>query len=294
MNVLVTGGCGQLGRSIAVMAEGTGHRFIYADLRADADSCVVALDITDAEAVRSIVRENEVDAIVNCAGYTDVERSESEEDKAFAVNAEAVGILASVAKENGVTLIHVSTDYIFDGHGSEPYGEDAEPAPLSAYGRSKLAGELAVLASGCSHIIIRTSWLYSSFGKNFVKTILSKSASQPSLKVVCDQIGTPTYAGDLAEFILLLLEPYNIVRHGIYNYSNEGVCSWYDLAWEVCDLSGNLCEVLPCRTGDYPVKAARPHYSVLDKTKVKETFGIGIPHWKDSLRYCLTSAILAD
>ena len=287
MNVLVTGGCGQLGRSIDVLAEGCGHRFIYTGLKADDGSGVVALDITDVRAVRGIVKENEVGAIINCAGYTDVERAESEEDKAFAVNAEAVGILASVAKEIGATLIHISTDYIFDGHSSEPYGEDAEPAPLSAYGRSKLAGELAVLASGCPHIILRTSWLYSPYGKNFVKTILSKSASQPSLKVVSDQIGTPTYAGDLAEFILHLLEPENIVRHGIYNYTNEGVCSWYDLACEVCDLSGNLCEVLPCRTGDYPVKAARPHYSVLDKTKVKETFGIGIPHWKDSLRYCL-------
>lgn len=287
MNVLVTGGCGQLGRSIAVLAEGSGHRFIYTGRNADSESGVIALDITDVDAVRSIANEYEVGAIINCAGYTDVERAESEEDKAFAVNAEAVGILASVAKEIGATLIHISTDYIFDGQSSEPYGEDAEPAPLSAYGRSKLAGELAVLASGCPHIILRTSWLYSPYGKNFVKTILSKSASQPSLKVVSDQIGTPTYAGDLAEFILLLLEPENIVRHGIYNYTNEGACSWYDLAWEVCDLRGNLCDVLPCRTGEYPVKAVRPHYSVLDKTKVKETFGIGIPHWKDSLRYCL-------
>ena len=186
------------------------------------------------------------------------------------------------------TRFHISTDYIFDGRCSEPYGEDAEPAPLSAYGRSKLAGELAVLASGCPHIIIRTSWLYSPYGKNFVKTILRKSEEQPVLKVVSDQVGTPTYAGDLAEFILTLLEPGNLSKTGIYNFSNEGVCSWYDLACEVCDLSGNLCEVMPCRTIDYPVKAKRPHYSVLDKTKVKETFGIGIPYWKDSLRYCMT------
>lgn len=288
MNVLVTGSCGQLGRSLAVFAEGSGHTFVYTGLKADSEAGVVALDITDADAVRNIVMENKIGAIVNCAGYTDVERAESEQDKAFAINADAVGILASVAKQSGATLIHISTDYVFDGHSSEPYGEDAEPAPLSAYGRSKLAGELAVLASGCSYIILRTSWLYSTYGKNFVKTILSKSASQPSLKVVSDQVGTPTYAGDLAEFIILLLEPENLARQGIYNYTDEGVCSWYDLACEVCDLSGNLCDVLPCRTGDYPVKAARPHYSVLDKTKVKETFGIGIPHWKDSLRYCLS------
>ena len=148
--------------------------------------------------------------------------------------------------------------------------------------------ELAVLASGCPYMIIRTSWMFSRYGKNFVKTILNKTASQPSIKVVCDQIGTPTYAGDLAEFILGLIEEGNLDRSGIYNFTNEGVCSWYDLAWEVCDISGNLCEVLPCRTDDYPVKVVRPAFSVLDKSKVKSVFGVGIPYWKDSLRFCLS------
>lgn len=286
MNVLVTGGSGQLGQSIREVAQDSEHRFIFTDLTSAED--VLGLDITDHDAVCRAVEEHDVDVIVNCAGYTDVEKSESEEGIAFKVNAEAVSVLAASAESKGASIIHISTDYVFDGKSSEPYMEDAVPAPLSAYGRSKLAGERALAASGAPYIIIRTSWLYSPYGKNFVKTILAKSEELPVLKVVSDQVGTPTYAGDLAEFILTLLEPENIVKTGIYNYTNEGVCSWYDLACEVCEMSGNLCEVIPCKTGEYPVKAARPHYSVLDKTKAKETFGIGIPYWKDSLRYCLS------
>ena len=288
MNILVTGGSGQLGLAIKAAAKDSEHSFVYTCFNSEKQEGFVRLDITDSNAIDAVMKEYQIDVIVNCAGYTDVEKAESEEDKAFKANAEAVALLADAAKRCNATLIHISSDYIFDGRSYEPYGEDAEPAPLSAYGRSKLAGELAVLASGCPHIIIRTSWLYSPYGKNFVKTILRKSEEQPVLKVVSDQVGTPTYAGDLAEFILTLLEPGNLSKTGIYNFSNEGVCSWYDLACEVCDLSGNLCEVMPCRTIDYPVKAKRPHYSVLDKTKVKETFGIGIPYWKDSLRYCMT------
>ena len=285
MNILVTGGCGQLGCMLRHVAEGSEHNFIYTSLNGKDD--VRTLDITDKDAVEKMVKDNSIDVILNFAGYTNVEQAELEEEAAFKANAEAVGLLAASAKEHDAVLVHISSDYIFDGRCSEPYGEDAEPAPLSAYGRSKFAGELAVLAAGCRHIIIRTAWLYSPYGKNFVKTILKRSEELPLLKVVSDQVGTPTYAGDLVEFILQLLEPENLSKTGIYNYSNEGVCSWYDLAWEVCDLSGNLCEVLPCKTGEYPVRALRPHYSVLDKTKVKETFGIEIPHWKDSLRYCL-------
>ena len=288
MNILVTGGSGQLGQAIKATAKDSEHRFIYTSFRSEKQEGMIRLDITDSDAIDAVMREYRIDVIVNCAGYTDVEKAESEEEKAFKANAEAVALLADAAKRFSATLIHISTDYIFDGQCSEPYGEDAEPAPLTAYGRSKLAGELAVLASGCPYIIIRTSWLYSQYGRNFVKTILRKSEEVPVLKVVSDQVGTPTYAGDLAEFILTVLEPENLCKTGVYNYTNEGVCSWYDLACEVCDLSGNLCEVMPCRTEDYPVKAERPHYSVLDKTKAKETFGIGIPHWTDSLRYCMT------
>ena len=288
MNVLVTGGSGQLGRSIMDVAEYSGHRFIYTYMCSQSHEGMVHLDITDPEEVNQAMNDYGIDVIVNCAGYTDVERAESEEDKVFKVNAEAVDVLAGAARARGALLIHISTDYIFDGTRSEPYSEDAEASPLGVYGRSKLAGELAVRASGARHMIIRTSWLYSRYGKNFVKTILKKSEEQPLLKVVSDQVGTPTYAGDLAEFILTLLEPENLEKTGTYNYTDEGVCSWYDLACEVCELSGNLCEVVPCETGEYPVKAARPHYSVLNKSKVKKTFGIEIPYWKDSLRHCLS------
>ena len=288
MNVLVTGGSGQLGRSIMDVAEYSGHRFIYTYMCSQSHEGMVYMDITDPEEVNQAMDDYGIDVIVNCAGYTDVERAESEEDKVFKVNAEAVDVLAGAAKARGALLIHISTDYIFDGTRSEPYSEDAEASPLGVYGRSKLAGELAVRASGARYMIIRTSWLYSRYGKNFVKAILKKSEEQPLLKVVSDQVGTPTYAGDLAEFILTLLEPENLEKTGTYNYTDEGVCSWYDLACEVCEMSGNLCEVVPCETGEYPVKAARPHYSVLNKSKVKKTFGIEIPYWKDSLRHCLS------
>lgn len=291
MNILVIGGSGQLGQTIKAAAKDSEHRFIYTCFRNGLQDGMVRLDITDRDAVDSAVRDLAVDVIVNCAGYTDVEKAESEEDKAFKANAEAAAFLADAAARHGATLIHISTDYVFDGLSGEPYGEDAEPAPLSAYGRSKLAGELAVLAAGCPCIIIRTSWLYSPYGKNFVKTILSKSETHAMLKVVSDQIGTPTYAGDLAEFIMTLLEPENLKKTGVYHYTDEGVCSWFDLACEVCELSGNLCEVTPCETGEYPVKAARPHYSVLSKSKVKKTFGIEIPYWKDSLRHCICQIV---
>ena len=288
MNILVTGGSGQLGRAIKDVTENSEHRFIYTYMSSQNHDGMVHLDISDPEEVNKVMDDHNIDVIVNCAGYTDVERAESEEDKAFKANAEGAEILAVAAKARGAVLIQISTDYIFDGSSSRPYREDAEASPLGVYGRSKLAGELAVRASGARHMIIRTSWLYSRYGKNFVKTILKKSEEQPLLKVVSDQVGTPTYAGDLAEFILTLLEPENLEKTGTYNYTDEGVCSWYDLACEVCELSGNLCEVVPCETGEYPVKAARPHYSVLNKSKVKKTFGIEIPYWKDSLRHCMS------
>ena len=289
MNVLVTGGDGQLGRNIMDVAVNSEHTFTYTFHRGEDREGMVRLDITDRDAVMKVMAEYDIDVVINCAGYTDVEKAETEEDVAFKVNAEAVAVLAEAAKSKGATVIHFSSDYIFDGTATEPYGESAAASPLSAYGRSKLAGELALLASGCPSIILRTSWLYSRHGKNFVKTILQKSLERPSLKVVADQIGTPTYAGDLAKFIMTLIEPGNLEKTGIYNYSNEGMCSWYDLAAETCRISGRTCEVTPCKTGEYPVKATRPLYSVLDKTKVKATFGIDIPHWQDSLRHFLTT-----
>lgn len=288
MKILVTGACGQLGRTLMDIKDEDRHQYIFTDAYPATDG-VLPLDICDADAVDRMVGDNGVQVIVNCAAYTDVAKAETQEDTAFKVNAEAPGALAKAAARSGAVLIHISTDYVFDGKSSVAYGEDAEPAPLSAYGRSKFAGELAVLASGCRHIIIRSAWLFSRYGKNFVKTILEKTSSQPSVKVVEDQIGTPTFAGDLAEFIMYIIDNDMLDKEGVYNYTNEGVCSWYDLAWEVCDLSGHLCDVIPCKTSDFPTGVERPAFSVLDKTKVKQTFLIEIPHWKDSLRFCMAN-----
>ncbi len=288
MNILVTGGDGQLGCSFREKAEGTGHRFIFADVRPGGD---MVLDATDPDAVCKAVCDNDIDVIMNCAGYTDVAKAEVEEELAFKVNADAVANLAEAAKRNDAVLIHVSTDYVFDGTAGSPYKEDHEPSPVSAYGRSKLAGEKAVIDSGCRYLIFRIAWLYSRYGKNFVRTIYEKSAEKPVLDVVCDQVGTPTFAGDLVDLVLNLIDADMLDRQGIYNFTDEGVCSWFDLAREVCDISGHLCEVRPCMTADYPTGVRRPSYSVLDKSKVKNTFGIDIPYWKDSLRFCMKELI---
>lgn len=285
MNILVTGCMGQLGRSFRNAMALSDHRCIFTDVR-DGDD-VMALDITDQDAVSAAVKDNSVDLIVNCAAYTNVNKAEEEEDLAYRINALAPGILAKAAKDAGALLIHISTDYVFDGTGHIPYSEDMPVSPLSAYGRTKQAGEQLISDSGCRYMIFRTAWLYSSFGGNFVQTIYDKTASQPVISVVSDQIGTPTYAQDLADAISGIIESGMLDKTGIYHYTNEGVCSWYDFAKEICDMSGHLCDVRPCRTSDYPTKTRRPHYSVLDKTKVKETFGIEIPHWKDSLMFCI-------
>lgn len=276
---------GQLGRSFRRTMALSDHRCVYTDVR-DGDG-VAALDITDPEAVAAAVRENSIDVIVNCAAYTNVNKAEEEEDLAYRINALAPGILAKAAKEAGALLIHVSTDYVFDGTGHVPYTEDMPVSPLSAYGRTKQAGEQMIMDSGCRYMIFRTAWLYSTFGGNFVQTIYDKTASQPTVNVVSDQIGTPTYAQDLADLLAAIIEEDKLDRTGIYHFTDEGVCSWYDFAKEICDISGHLCDVRPCRTSDYPSKTKRPHYSVLDKTKVKETFSMEIPHWKDSLRFCI-------
>ncbi len=285
MNILVTGCMGQLGRSFRRAMALSDHRCIYTDVREGED--VLALDITDQEAVASAVRDNSIGLIVNCAAYTNVNKAEEEEDIAYRINAHAPGILADVARDAGAVLIHISTDYVFDGTGHVPYLEDMPASPQSAYGRTKLAGEKAIIESGCRYMIFRTAWLYSSFGGNFMQTIYEKTASEPVVRVVSDQVGTPTYAQDLADVLAGIIDAGMLDRTGIYHFTDEGVCSWYDFAKEICDMSGHLCDVCPCRTIDYPTKATRPHYSVLDKTKVKETFGIEIPHWKDSLAFCL-------
>lgn len=275
MKVLVTGAKGQLGRSIEDLCP---QNFIYTDIG--------ELDITDLQAVRALVAQEKIDAIVNCAGYTNVEAAEDNYELAELLNATAVGNLAAAMKEVGGLLVHISTDYVF---GKEPYNtpckEDMKGTPTGVYGLTKLHGEEAVISSGVRHIIIRTSWLYSPYGKNFVKTMLELTSARPVVSVVFDQVGTPTFASDLAAAIIRILEA---PVEGIYNYSNEGVCSWYDFAKAIAALSGHTaCEIRPCHSGEFPSKVHRPAYSVLDKTLVKETFGLKIPYWTDSLKECL-------
>lgn len=280
MKIVVTGALGQLGQEIMKLAAGSEHEFVFTDIRATDN--VSLLDITDADAVDAFVGKD-VDVIVNCAAYTDVNKAESDEESARQINAAAAGILASAAAKADALLIHVSTDYVFDGTSTVPYREDCLPAPTGAYGRTKLEGERLVQESGCRYMIFRTAWLYSLSGRNFFLTMVNKTAELPQMKVVFDQTGTPTYAGDLAYLISHIIENGLLDRTGIYHYTDEGVCSWYDFAKEINSLVGHTCNVMPCRTEDYPTPARRPHYSVLDKAKVRETFGIEIPHWRDSL-----------
>ena len=284
MRVLVTGACGQLGMSLRpVLPEDT----VYTDVTPEARY----LDITDIEAIRSLVAREKVDCIVNCAAYTNVDAAEDHPETAELLNAKAVENLAFAMKEVDGLLVHISTDYVF---GTEPYNrpcrETQKGTPTGVYGLSKLHGEQAVMASGVRYIIIRTAWLYSEYGKNFLKTMLALTAAKPSLKVVFDQVGTPTYAGDLAAAIGTILSCHSerSEESSIYHYSNEGVCSWYDFAKAIASFAGHTtCDIQPCHSEEFPSKVRRPAYSVLDKTKIKEHFGLRIPYWTDSLKRCL-------
>lgn len=280
MNILITGAKGQLGNEIQLVSRNSMHSYLFTD--------VEELDITDINAIRSFVKEYAINVIVNCAAYTNVDRAEDDEVMADLLNHQAVENLAIVAKEADASLIHISTDYVFQGDQCIPYREDWETNPNSVYGRTKLAGEESILSTGCKYIIIRTAWLYSSFGKNFVKTMMKLTKEKEQLKVVFDQVGTPTYAGDLAFVIYKIIEEDMIDKQGIYHFSNEGVTSWYDFAKEICELSGNHCDIQPCHSDEFPSKVKRPHFSVLDKTKIKETFLLEIPYWKDSLKKCMS------
>ena len=281
MNILITGANGQLGRSLRRLGGVSTHTYIFTD--------VAELDITDAAAVLRTVEERRIDVIVNCAAYTDVERAEEDEPTAELLNHKAAGNLAAAAKATGATLFHVSTDYVFDGTAHTPYTEDGTPSPLGAYGRTKLAGERAVMASGCRYLIFRTAWLYSEYGNNFLKTMLRLTSERDTLQVVFDQIGTPTYAGDLALAIFSIIESERYAgNEGVYHFTDEGVCSWYDFATEIAAAAGHdSCHIIPCHTSEFPTKAARPAYSVLDKTKIKTTFQMDIPHWREPMIYCL-------
>ncbi len=282
MTILVTGANGQLGNCIRNVAEGSKDKYIFTD--------VAELDITDAEAVARLVKDNDVKVIINCAAYTNVEKAEDDADLAELLNATAVRNLTDAIKEVDGTLIHVSTDYVFGGNdGNTPRGEQEPPNPTGVYGLTKLHGERQIEQSGVKALIFRTAWLYSEYGKNFVKTMLTLTASKPQLKVVFDQAGTPTYARDLAEAIFDIVENRRYDgNEGIYHFSDEGVCSWYDFTKIIAWIAGNdSCDIQPCHSDEFPSKVTRPSYSVLDKSKYRSTFDRKIPFWVDSLRVCI-------
>ena len=279
--ILVTGANGQLGSEMRKLGAVSPNEYIFTD--------VAELDITDKSAVMTFVEQSKIDVIVNCAAYTNVDKAEDDEATAELINATAVRNLAEAAKAQDATLFHVSTDYVFGAEGNTPRSEDMPTNPLGVYGTTKLHGEQAIQEVGAKAIIIRTAWLYSEFGNNFLKTMLRLTAEKESLNVVFDQVGTPTYAGDLALVIFSIIEGnIYIGNEGTYHFSNEGVCSWYDFATEIAIAAGHEgCNIQPCHSSEFPSKVIRPPYSVLDKTKIKKTFGVDIPHWRDSMLYCL-------
>ena len=281
MNILVSGANGQLGCEMRRLGAVSPNNYIFTD--------VAELDITNAAAVMYVAKHYSIDAIVNCAAYTNVDKAESDEATAELINATAVANLAAAMKEVGGTLFHVSTDYVFGSKGNTPRTEDMPLNPLGVYGRTKLHGEQAIIESGCKALIFRTAWLYSEFGNNFLKTMLRLTAEKEQLDVVFDQVGTPTYAGDLALAIFSIIEAGVYEgNEGIYHFSNEGVCSWYDFAVEIAAAAGHTsCRINPCHSSEFPSPVTRPPYSVLDKTKIKNTFDIDIPHWRESMEYCI-------
>ena len=294
MNILVTGANGQLGNCLRIASKDSKDNYTFTDI-ADAvvdGTRVSRLDITDAEAVKKAVKDNDINVIVNCAAYTNVDKAEDDAEFAELLNATAVRNLAEAVKSNGGTLFHVSTDYVF---GKEPYNvpcrEDQNGTPTGVYGLTKLHGEQAIAASGVKALIFRTAWLYSEFGKNFVKTMLSLTSTRPELNVVFDQTGTPTYAQDLADALFDIIENRRFEgNEGIYHYSNEGVCSWYDFTKMIAEMAGNdACDIRPCHSDEFPSPVKRPSYSVLDKTKFKQTFGLRVPYWTESLRKCISN-----
>lgn len=274
--ILVTGANGQLGSELRLLLPGAN----FTDVQ--------ELDITDREAVRSYVQSNNIKMLINCAAYTHVDRAEEDPQGADLLNHFAVENLASVCRECDAFLLHISTDYVFDGEGSRPYEEDAQTSPTGVYGVTKLAGEKSVKESGCRYIIIRTAWLYSEYGNNFVKTIRRLTAERDVVAVVSDQVGSPTYAADLAKAICKVIsDPDKDRKQGIYHFSNEGVCSWYDFALAIKEMSGTTAKVIPCRSNEFPSKVKRPSFSVLDKGRIKDMFGVEVPYWRDSLLACI-------
>ena len=317
MNILVTGANGQLGNEMRIVTKGSKDSYIFTDVcdehpesiemlhklvGDDIDTMTTKLDITNLDAIRAMVKENDVKVIVNCAAWTNVDGAEAPEkyDLVELLNAKAPENLAIAMKEVGGLLVHISTDYVFGG---DPYNtpckEDQKGTPTGVYGLTKLHGEQNIQATGVNHLIFRTAWLYSEFGKNFVKTMLNLTSTKPQLKVVFDQVGTPTYARDLADAIMIAIEDYknlitdnrsplNYAKSGVYHFSNEGVCSWYDFTKMIAEYAGNTdCDIQPCHSDEFPSPVKRPAFSVLDKTKVKESIGIIVSYWTESLRKCL-------
>lgn len=297
MNILVTGANGQLGNEMRIVAASSSDHYIFTDVNQEEGQETQFLDITDLAAIRTLVKERQVDVIVNCAAFTNVDAAETNEALAEKLNAEAPANLAQAMKEVEGLLVHISTDYVF---GKEPYNvpcrEEQAGTPTGVYGMTKLHGEQNIVASGCKHIIIRTAWLYSEFGRNFCKTMLGLTATKPQLKVVFDQVGTPTYAMDLARAIEVILVEYqsteNFEKCGIYHFSNEGVCSWFDFTKMIAEISGQTgCDIQPCHSNEFPSPVTRPSYSVLDKTKIKTIFGVKVPYWTDSLKVCIKNLL---
>ena len=289
--ILVTGANGQLGNEIRIVAQSSSDSYIFTDINHIDGVETTYLDITDLKAVRKIVTEHQVNAIVNCAAYTNVDKAEEDVALCTLLNRQAPENLAIAMKEVDGLLVHISTDYVFGGDSyNTPYKEEQQGTPTGVYGYTKFLGEQAIQAVGCNHVIIRTAWLYSEFGKNFCKTMMNLTATKPQLKVVFDQVGTPTYALDLARAIAMVLERFDGSQTGIYHYSNEGVCSWFDFTKMIAEYSEKTeCDVQPCHSDEFPSPVKRPSYSVLDKTKIKKVFGVKIPYWTDSLKQCISN-----
>lgn len=298
MNILVTGANGQLGNEMRIVSKETNDNYTFTDVVEAEGVETTLLDITDADAIRKIVKEKDIRCIVNCAAYTNVDKAETDEALCRKLNAEAPKLLAEAMKEANGLLVQISTDYVFGG---DPYNtpcrEDQKGTPTGVYGKTKLEGEKHIEAVGCDYVIIRTAWLYSEYGKNFVKTMLNLTATKPKLTVVFDQAGTPTYAYDLAKVIKTVLADYanenpenGYSKAGVYHFSNEGVCSWFDFTKKIAELAGNTgCDIQPCHSDEFPSPVKRPAYSVLDKTKIKQTFGVKVPYWTDSLKHCMAN-----
>ena len=287
--ILVTGANGQLGNEMRIVSKNSQDRYIFTDVNEVEGVETTYLDITDEDSVNKIVAENGVNVIVNCAAYTNVDAAESHPELAEQLNAKAPELLAKAVKAVGGLLIHISTDYVF---GQEPYNvpcrEEQQGTPTGVYGLTKLHGEQRIMATDCNYVILRTAWLYSEFGKNFCKTMMTLTATKPQLKVVFDQVGTPTYALDLAKAIAVVIEKFDGSQTGIYHYSNEGVCSWFDFTKMIAAYNGTTaCDVQPCHSDEFPSPVKRPAYSVLDKTKIKQVFGVAVPYWTDSLKQCI-------